>query len=142
MQLDGPVAVIVSDAEQATPDHADDIEFFEELATKRFDVGFVRVALAAGKFPMPSEMAAVRAQGQKEFAGTLDDGGNDKQRSRFQGSKVSLEPWNSKLSALARHPDDELAGVVADLVVVDAEIQLAVRRHRDRSRDIADGEWR
>ena len=86
VQLDSSLGVVISHGEETGLHQADDIELFKELATQRFYVGFMRLALPAGEFPMPGEVGAIRAEAEEKFAVTLDDGRNHCQK--FQGSRV------------------------------------------------------
>ena len=77
------------DVQDSPTDITDDVEFFVELAAQGLSVGFVRVALASGKFPVARQMGAVRAQGEKELVVPLDDRGNDDDRFKLQGFRVT-----------------------------------------------------
>ena len=153
VQFDSAVGVAVGHAKKALVDPANDVELLEELAAKRLLVVLMRVALPPGKFPIPGEVGAGRAEGQEKFAVTFDNGGDDDDRAEGQTLEVprftvqittrrTLEPCTAALSRLDRHLHDEFAAVIADLVVIDAEVELTISGHRYGSRDVADGERR
>jgi hypothetical protein len=91
----------VSDREEALAHCGDDIELFVKLAAQCLDVGFVKMALAAGKLPVAGEVAAGRPQSDKKCSVALDDGGHNDNRlqARTPCPKVSrtLEQWNWSL---------------------------------------------
>ncbi len=88
MQFDSALGVAVGNAQKAFVDPANDVELLEELAAKRLLVVLMRIALPAGKFPIPGEVGAVRAEGQKKRTVTLDNGGDDDYRAGLQNLKV------------------------------------------------------
>ena len=58
-------------------DVADDVELFEELATKSLDMRLAGMDLAAGKFPVTGQVRAVGSQRQQERIVVFDDGRDD-----------------------------------------------------------------
>lgn len=105
VQFDAAILVGVRNREESVTDAGHDVQFFEQFASQRFGVGFGRMALAAGKFPVAFEVGPRRAEGQKEAVVPLDDrGDNDDGRHRQSVAGTGSAPRSRQIPVLRVRP--------------------------------------
>lgn len=91
-QCDRSIGVSVCRVEDEIP-HVDvRIELLAHFATQRVGVAFSRIDLAAGEFPQPREVHALRTSCHEKRVVLFDDGGDDDNR---WGAHQSMIDWSN-----------------------------------------------